>query len=103
MSRILQMLVFAAALGSAPLRAQATDGPQPPPQTQTPSPAPGIDPTSLGFSCARARLQRTHPAPPKNGGLKIQETIQVVGVAPPVLFWDPNTVKATLTSQAVPY
>jgi hypothetical protein len=103
MSRIFQILLCAAALGSAPLRAQVTDGTQPPAPTQTPPPAPAIDPTKLGISFDRVRLELAHPAPAKNGGLKIQETIQVVGVAPPILLWDPKTIKATLTSQAVPY
>jgi len=97
MSRILQILVFAGALGSVPLCAQTPDA------TQTPAPAPAIDPSKLGISFDRVRLELSHPAPPKNGGLKIQETIQVVGTAPPILLWDPKTIKANLTSSAVPY
>src|SRR5439155_13414183 len=83
--------------GSVSLRAQATDG------TQTPQPAPGIDPTKLGISFERVRIELTHPAPPKDKRLKIQETIEVVGKAPPILLWDPKTVKAELTSAAVPW
>ena len=99
MSRILRILVCAAAFGSVGLRAQATDGTQ----TAPPAPAPAIDPTKLGVSFERVRLELTHPVPPKDKRLKIQETIEVVGKAPPILLWDPKTVKATLTSAAVPY
>jgi hypothetical protein len=96
MSRTLQILVLAALLGCISLHAQAPDG------TQTP-PAAAIDPTKLGVSFERVRMELAQPAPPKNKTLKIQETIEVVGKAPPILLWDPKTVKANLTSAAVPF
>jgi hypothetical protein len=102
MSRIFQILLCVAVLASPGLHAQAPDGKQPPPQTQTP-PAEGIDPTKLGISFERVRFELTQPVATKDKRLKIQETIEVTGKAPPILFWDPKTVKATLTSQAVPY
>lgn len=97
MSRILQVLVLAGALGSVMLRAQTPDA------TQTPPPATAIDPTKLGVSFDRVRMELSHPAPSKNGALKIHEIVQVVGTAPPILLWDPKTIKANLTSAAVPY
>jgi hypothetical protein len=96
MSRILRIMVCVAALSGGVLHAQAPDGSQAPPAAE-------IDPTKLGISFDRVRIELSHPAPPKNGGLKIQETIQVVGTAPPILLWDPKTIKANLTSAAVPY
>jgi hypothetical protein len=97
MSRILRSLLLALALGSVVVRAQAPDG------TQTPPAAPAIDPTKLGISFERVRMELTQPAPPKDKRLKIQETIEVVGKSPQILLWDPKTVKAELTSAAVPY
>jgi hypothetical protein len=41
------------------------------------------------------------PAPSKTGGLKIQETIEVVGKAPKLDLWNPKT--AYLTSASVPF
>ena len=60
-----------------------------------------IDPTKLGISFDRVRIKLAEPAPSKTKGLKIQETIEVVGVAPKLQIWDPKTVN--LTSQAVPF
>ena len=97
MSRVLQILACAVALTTVGAHAQAPEG------TQAQAPPPAIDPTKLGVSFDRVRMELTQPAPPKNGGLKIQETINVVAKAPPILLWDPKTVKAELTSAAVPY
>ena len=94
MSRAFQILACAIALAPVGVYAQALEG-----TAQAPSTA--IDPTKLGVSFDRVRMELTQPAPPKNGGLKIQETINVVAKAPPVLLWDPKT--ANLTSAAVPY
>src|SRR5580765_860777 len=93
-------LVFAAALSAGAAHAQAPSETQD--RTGTPaSPPAAIDPTKLGISFDRVRMELTQPAPSKSGGLKIQETIEVVGKAPTVLLWDPKTVN--LTSAAVPY
>jgi hypothetical protein len=91
MSRVLHILVCVAALSGVAVHAQ----------DQTPADPPTIDPTKLGVSFERVRMQLTQPAPPKTQGLKIQETIEVVGKAPTVLLWNPATVN--LTSAAVPY
>jgi len=70
-------------------------------QSTAAAPQPAIDPTKLGVSFDRLRMELTQPAPSKDKGLKIQETINVVAKAPPILLWDPKTVD--LTSAAVPY
>ena len=73
-----------------------------PPAADQPAPdSPPIDATKLGVSFERVRMQLAQPAPTKTAGLKIQETIEVVGKAPTPLIWDPKTVN--LTSQAVPF
>ena len=97
MSRVLQILACAIVLTSAGAHAQAPQG------TQTEASSSTIDPTKLGVSFERVRIELTAPAPPKDKGLKIQETINVVAKAPPIMLWDPKTVKADLTSAAVPY
>ena len=89
MSRIVQSVVLSVALTPIGLHAQA----QAPPVE--------IDPTKLGISFERVQMELSHPAPPKDKKLKIQETIEVVGKAPPILLWNPKTVN--LTSAAVPY
>jgi hypothetical protein len=100
MSRFLYVLVCAAAVSAAGVHAQAQS------QTQTetapllPNPA-AIDPTKLGISFDRVRMQLTQEPPSTSQGLKIHETIEVVGKAPTQLLWDPKTVN--LTSAAVPY
>jgi hypothetical protein len=109
MSRFpLIVLCTAAMVAPVPARAQSTateTQTQPPQSTATPASsggaAPSIDPTKLGISFDRVRMQLTQPAPSKTKGLKIQETIEVVGKAPTPLLWDPKTAK--LTSNAVPY
>jgi hypothetical protein len=96
MSRFLRVLVCAAAINSAGLHAQAQTT-----TTTPPADAPAIDPTKLGISFDRVRMQLTQPAPSKSEGLKIHETIEVVGKAPAILLWNPKTVN--LTSAAVPF
>jgi hypothetical protein len=98
--RVIRVFLCVAALNVAGVCAQT------PAQTSTsnPSPAPdpsAIDPTKLGVSFDRVRMQLAQPAPSKTAGLKIQETIEVVGKAPKLFLWDPKTVN--LTSQAVPF
>jgi hypothetical protein len=90
--RVMGVLVCAAVLNVASARAQT--------ETPTPDP-PTIDPTKLGVSFDRVRMQLTLPAPTRTAGLKIQETIEVVGKAPKPLIWNPQTVN--LTSAAVPF
>jgi hypothetical protein len=94
MSRIPQLVLCAALLGGAVLHAQSAD---------PPAPATVIDPTKLGISFDRVRMELSHAAPEQAKRLRIQETIEVVAKAPPILLWDPKTVKANLTSAAVPY
>jgi hypothetical protein len=106
MSRPLNVLLCVAVLNSVVVRAQGQTQTQIQTQTQTqaeaqPSAAPAIDPTKLGVSFDRVRIQLTQPPPSKSQGLKIQETIEVVGTAPTTLLWNPKTVN--LTSSAVPY
>jgi hypothetical protein len=98
--RVVRVLLCVAVINVAGLCAQT------PAQTSTSSPAPApdpsaIDPTKLGVSFDRVRMQLAQPAPPKTAGLKIQETIEVVGKSPTLFLWDPKT--ANLTSQAVPF
>jgi hypothetical protein len=103
MSRFRQILSCAVVLSALGSAAQAQDTTQPSAQTQTvaPSGTPSIDASKLGVSFDRIRMQLAEPAPEKGHGLKIQETIQVVGKAPAVQLWDPKT--ANLTSAAVPF
>ena len=97
MSRLVFIFAVSALLVVAShVRAQGESGSAP-----VASNAPAIDPTKLGISFDRVRMQLTEAAPSKSGGLKIHETIEVVGKAPTPLFWDPKT--ANLTSAAVPY
>src|SRR5206468_9732541 len=93
MSRLLVVVLCIAALSAVGAHAQE-------PASPSPDPSP-IDPTKLGVSFDRVRMQLTQRAPSKGHGLKIQETIEVVGKAPPRLLWDPKTVN--LTSAAVPF
>jgi hypothetical protein len=90
--RVFRVLLCAAVLNVASVCAQ----------TQAPASAPpAIDPTKLGVSFDRVRMQLAQPAPSTSGGLKITETIEVVGKAPRFDLWDPGTVN--LTSTAVPF
>lgn len=69
--------------------------------TVEPAPAPQIDPEKLPVSIERIRLQLKIAPGSKSSGLKIQETIEVVGVAPTIEFWNPETAK--LVFGPVPY
>jgi hypothetical protein len=88
MIRVLSLVACIAVLHATALCAQESTPPQ-------------IDPTKLGISFDRVRMQLSHPDPNKSNGLKIQETIEVVGKAPMPLLWNPNTVN--LKSAAVPF
>ena len=48
-----------------------------------------VDPEKLPVSIGRIRLRLSEPAP-KPPVLKIQTTIEVVGVAPPIELWTPE-------------
>jgi len=59
-----------------------------------------IDPAKLPVSLERIRLELAMK-PETKAGLKIQETIEVVGVAPKIQFWNPETAK--LATGPVPW
>ena len=66
------------------------------PKSETP-----VDPAKLPVSLERIRLELAVKPATKTSGLKIQETIEVVGVAPKLELWDPETAK--LATGPVPY
>jgi len=75
--------------------------PDPPPEgTAREAPA-AVDPTKLGVSLERIRNQLAVKPATKTSGLKIQETIEVVGVAPKIQLWNPETAK--LATGPVPW
>lgn len=55
----------------------------------------------LPVSLKRIRLQLSDAPPTKRFNLKIEETVQVVGVAPPMQLWSPE--RAKLAFGPVPY
>ena len=55
----------------------------------------------LPVSLERIRLELAMKPETKTPGLKIQETIEVVGVAPKIQFWNPETAK--LATGPVPW
>jgi len=63
--------------------------------------APSIDATKLGVSFDRIRVQLAVKPETKTSGLRIQETIQVIGTAPKIQLWDPETAK--LATGPVPW
>lgn len=93
------------ALGSAGLQAQAASQDPAPvaatPATAESTPPAEIDATKLGVSFDRVRMELSHSPPSRTTGLRIEETIEVVGKAPKPFLWNPETVK--LTSNAVPF
>jgi len=73
-----------------------------PPSEGTAREAPAaVDPTKLGVSLERIRNQLAVKPATKTSGLKIQETIEVVGVAPKIQLWNPETAK--LATGPVPW
>ncbi|MSO56998.1 MAG: hypothetical protein EXQ55_08795 [Acidobacteria bacterium] len=64
-------------------------------------PAPTFAPEKLPVSIERIRLQLKAAPPTKFAGLRIEQTIEVVGVAPKVLLWNPGTAK--LANGPVPF
>jgi hypothetical protein len=78
--------------------------PAPSSPTTDSSSSPAIDPSKLGISFDRVRMQLTEQSSiTKTGALKIRETVEVVGKAPPLQLWNPRTVRSELTSEAVPF
>ena len=79
--------------------------PEPAPTNETSAvdsqPAPAVDPLKLPVNLGRIRLELAHKPPTKSSGLRISETIEVVGVAPKVQLWNPETAK--LATGPVPY
>src|SRR5262245_20428234 len=101
--RAIGILVCVAILDAAGLWAQ-TDAPVPDQTAVQTAGSSAIDPTKLGVSLDRLRIQLAQPETPTGTkGLRIRETVEVVGTAPPLLLWDPKTARRELTSQAVPW
>jgi hypothetical protein len=75
--------------------------PDPPPEGTTHEAPASLDPTKLGVSLERIRIQLADKPATKTSGLKIQETIEVVGVAPKIQLWNPETAK--LATGPVPW
>jgi len=90
--------IFATPTASAYAQASAPDPPAA--EAAQEAPAPAVDPAKLGVSLERIRIQLAVPAA-KTSGLKIQETIEVVGVAPKIELWNPETAK--LATGPVPW
>ena len=63
--------------------------------------APAVDPLKLPVSLGRIRMQLAMQPETKTSGLKIHEVIEVVGVAPKLELWDPETAK--LATGPVPW
>lgn len=72
-----------------------------PSESAAAEPAPPVDATKLGVSFDRVRMQLSQAPAKSGGGLKLEETIEVVGAAPKPLLWNQETAK--LTSSAVPF
>jgi hypothetical protein len=75
--------------------------PDPPPEGTAREASATVDPTKLGVSLERIRNQLAVKPATKTSGLKIQETIEVVGVAPKIQLWNPETAK--LATGPVPW
>ena len=91
--------IFATPTAGAFAQASAPD--PPPAEATQDAPAPAVDAAKLGVSLDRIRLQLAVKPPTKSSGLKIQETIEVVGVAPKIELWNPETAK--LATGPVPW
>lgn len=70
------------------------------PSSDSPSAAP-VDPEKLPVSIERIRLQLSHAPATKTFTINIQETVEVVGKAPPLQLWTPESAK--LAFGPVPY
>lgn len=97
-------LVFLAVPAGSVFAQAASSGEPDPAVPDASSPAakpPVVDPTKLPVSLGRIRLELAEKPATKTSGLKIQETIEVVGVAPKVQLWNPETAK--LATGPVPW
>jgi len=90
--------IFATPMACAYAQGSSPDPPAEGTTQQTPAP---VDPTKLGVSLDRIRIQLAMKPATKASGLKIQETIEVVGVAPKIQLWNPETAK--LATGPVPW
>jgi hypothetical protein len=90
--------IFATPTACAYAQASAPD--PPPAEATQEATGPAVDAAKLGVSLERIRIQLAVPAT-KTSGLKIQETIEVVGVAPKIQLWNPETAK--LATGPVPW
>jgi hypothetical protein len=91
--------IFATPTAGAFAQASAPD--PPPAEATQEAPPPAVDAAKLGVSLDRIRLQLATKPATKSSGLKIQETIEVVGVAPKIELWNPETAK--LATGPVPW
>ena len=94
----LWLCIFTAPTACAYAQAAATDSPPAGATQETP---PVVDPAKLGVSLERIRIQLAVKPATKSSGLKIQETIEVVGLAPKIELWNPETAK--LATGPVPW
>jgi hypothetical protein len=94
----LWLCIFAMPTPCAYAQAAASDSPPAEATQETP---PVVDPAKLGVSLERIRIQLAAKPATKSSGLKIQETIEVVGVAPKIELWNPETAK--LATGPVPW
>ena len=100
------LLLIVAVFSATIVCAQTAQENPPAPAAQLPvvtppsSPSGTIDATKLGVSFDRVRMELAHPSS-KSTGLKLEETIEVVGKAPKLELWNPKTVD--LKSAAVPF
>lgn len=90
--------IFVTPTACAYAQAAASDPPAAEATQEAPAP---VDPAKLGVSLERIRIQLAAKPATKSSGLKIQETIEVVGVAPKIELWNPETAK--LATGPVPW
>jgi hypothetical protein len=98
----LWLVFLAVPTASAFAQSSSSSGPETAPaDTASPATEPPIDPAKLPVSLGRIRLQLAEKPATKTSGLKIQQTIEVVGVAPKIELWNPETAK--LATGPVPW
>ena len=71
------------------------------PAASAPAAGPQVDPEKLPVSIDRIRQQLLTAPATRDWGVRIHETVQVVGVAPKIELWNPETAK--LATGPVPY
>src|SRR5689334_12812640 len=90
----LWLLVLALPTGHALAQgSSSSDADAPKADTASPATEPPVDPAKLPVSLGRIRLQLAEKPATKTSGLKLQETIEVVGLAPKIQLWNPETAK----------